>query len=322
MIETWKVAKSIDAETARSHPVCEYIVLSEFDITTGSTVRYQYPSDVPGVTPDWLAEHCIPEGIHARENDATYLFINRSGPILEDTLQEEVDDKPKGRKGDHFLYGINVARTKKDDTVKRGAVVKSLAVFSKWSFVESFKWVLSKGLETLFEAKSETVPEDNTFASPALDTLRALHSAFNAMDITGLPLPTVLERQLMHRNVARVGEMVQVLSQQQQQHKQQQQQQQQHREGAPASAASSSPPLPPSAAAAAAAAAAMTTMQYCQPSHWVQRLSYRDPHRDGEGMDMDVSVCPHLGPDEVGDLNVTRLLRALKEHTMTVYVLT
>ena len=40
---------------------CDYVVLAEFDINTGSTVRHQYPSKIIDYTEDWLAENMLPE---------------------------------------------------------------------------------------------------------------------------------------------------------------------------------------------------------------------------------------------------------------------
>lgn len=54
-----------------------YVVLAEFDIDTGSTVRHQYPQSIDGYTEDWLAEHMLPEGLHNRTEDWTYIFLNR-----------------------------------------------------------------------------------------------------------------------------------------------------------------------------------------------------------------------------------------------------
>lgn len=267
--------------------VVEYLVLSEFDITTGSTVRHQYPSEVPGVQGDWLAEQQIPEGIHARESDASYIFINRNGTILDSALheQEQIDKKDIT---DFFLFGINVVRTRKDDTVKRGAVVKSLALFSRWHFVESFKWVLSKGL-------------DNYFKEPNLETLVTLYQSLNSMDLTGLSLPTTLERQLMQRNVGKVGEMVQVLNERQQSVK-------------IIDSASLSPSSENRDDGVWVDEAEDAMLQYCQPSHWVHKVDFE---YNGESHDM--SIFPHLSPDEIGDINVVRLLRALKGHTITIF---
>ena len=75
----WDIGNSIGVLGSGAPQLIQYIVLSEFDIDHGSTVRLQYPSDVPYVTADWLAEHMIPEGVHAREMDVTYMVLNRSG---------------------------------------------------------------------------------------------------------------------------------------------------------------------------------------------------------------------------------------------------
>ena len=58
---------SVAAAGSLVPPLISYIVLAEFDIDKGSTVRNQYPSPVPWVSADWLAEHMIPEGAHLRE---------------------------------------------------------------------------------------------------------------------------------------------------------------------------------------------------------------------------------------------------------------
>ena len=113
--------------------ICNYIVLSEFDINTGSTVRHQYPLPIPQVKEDWLADSMLPEGAHNRDEDVTYIFLNRNQRRLDEdylihpTLKTKDSDKPTQ---EYFLYGFNLVRTKHDSSVRRGAVVKALAVFS------------------------------------------------------------------------------------------------------------------------------------------------------------------------------------------------
>lgn len=46
--------------------------------SSGSTVRHQYPCDVPNYKPDWFAEYMLPEGAHNRLTDSTYMFLNRT----------------------------------------------------------------------------------------------------------------------------------------------------------------------------------------------------------------------------------------------------
>ena len=85
-----------------------HVVLAEFDIDKGSTVRLQYPSDVPHVSPDWLAEHMIPEGAHAREMDVTYMFLNRQGESYLSTCcsSSSIDDIDNSNEEGYMLYGI------------------------------------------------------------------------------------------------------------------------------------------------------------------------------------------------------------------------
>jgi len=70
----------------------EYILLAEFDITTGSTVKYQYPYPI-GVDQQMLAEFMLPDGTHKRQRDWTVFFLNRPGQegILGDSTRENQD---------------------------------------------------------------------------------------------------------------------------------------------------------------------------------------------------------------------------------------
>ena len=42
----------------------DYIILAEFDIDKGSTVRLQYPTNVPNSNQEDIADHMIMEGVH------------------------------------------------------------------------------------------------------------------------------------------------------------------------------------------------------------------------------------------------------------------
>ncbi len=52
----------------------DHILLAEFDVDTGSTVRHKYPSQVPGYTDDFLANFMLPEGAHNREYIYIYIY--------------------------------------------------------------------------------------------------------------------------------------------------------------------------------------------------------------------------------------------------------
>ena len=54
-----------------------YILVAEFDIGKGSTLKYSYPGKIEGYDDSQLAEWMLPEGAHKREDDWTYFFLNR-----------------------------------------------------------------------------------------------------------------------------------------------------------------------------------------------------------------------------------------------------
>lgn len=76
----WEIKNTYDGYVQSengSDNIIDHVVLAEFDIDTGSTVRYQYPEEVPYCSSDWLAENMLPEGVHNRDEDWTYMFLNR-----------------------------------------------------------------------------------------------------------------------------------------------------------------------------------------------------------------------------------------------------
>ena len=150
---------------------------------------------------DWFAEYMLPEGAHNRDSDFTYIFLNRNSPHIE----EEFWSSPKDRtyehnndadnmnkkndpaeKADPFLYGINLVKTKFDNSVRRGAIVKAICVFSKYPFVE----ILKKPLELVME---------KYFLNPVAEVLQAFYASLNAVDLSNLPRPDYLEQCLMRR---------------------------------------------------------------------------------------------------------------------------
>lgn len=59
------------------------------------------------------------------------------GEDLESTDEEEVDDGPP------LIYVLNLVNTKQDATVKRGAVVKAMAICTRHSFLHIYKVCMS-----------------------------------------------------------------------------------------------------------------------------------------------------------------------------------
>jgi hypothetical protein len=180
----------------KSHKLVEYILLAEFDIDTGSTLKIQYPSRIDGYSDDWFAENMLPEGAHNRDADLTYLLLNRASPIILDDDKQYynpalVNAKSDGSTGSKFLYGVNRVTTKHDSAVRRGAIVKALAVFSHFHFIEQFKPVLEKALECYY-------------SNPSAHVLEELFETLNAYDISDIlrEKRNAIDSQFMRRGVA------------------------------------------------------------------------------------------------------------------------
>lgn len=174
--------------------LCDNIVVTEFDIDSGSTVRHQYPENIVGVSEDWLAENMLPEGAHNRVEDSTYIILNRDKPRLDEelllnsslTAGDPVSNEIfyGNRTSEVFRYGLNLVHTKHDASVRRGAVVKAMAIFSSYNFVDSLREPLQIALEKYFECPERKVLED-------------LYNSLNGCDLSCVPNPTVLEKSMM-----------------------------------------------------------------------------------------------------------------------------
>jgi len=124
----------------------------------------------------------LPEGAHNRDVDYTYIFLNRNGTLMDEELKiKSNDDKT-------FYYGINLVTTKHDSNVRRGALVKAMAIFSKYSFIEIFKKPLELALRKYFD-------------SPSPEILANLYKDLNSIDLTSVYKPNLIEKMLMRRGV-------------------------------------------------------------------------------------------------------------------------
>ena len=104
------------------------MAILDFDITVGDVCKERYPSDaVIPIADDKLSALCIPEGGHIFEEDHTFLFCKEPAT------------------GDQ-LFGIAYFRNKKDPTVKRGAVMKSIVMLSRRPFFSFYLPLLREAL--------------------------------------------------------------------------------------------------------------------------------------------------------------------------------
>lgn len=117
----------------------------------------------------------LPDGAHARESDWTMFFLNQKAP----------DEKGKvDESGPPLLYVLNLVRTKHDKGVRRGAVVKAMAVCTRHRFIHIYQAILLLALENYYRAPTE-------------ETLAELYRSVNAMDLGCMPRLTRHETTIL-----------------------------------------------------------------------------------------------------------------------------
>lgn len=106
---------------------CSFVLLAEFDIDRGSTLAHVYPTPdlVQGHDDHALAELMLPDGAHARSEDWTTFFLP--------------DKTPDAQASAPLTYVLNLVRTKHDASVRRGALVKAIAIGSRHPCLRVFK---------------------------------------------------------------------------------------------------------------------------------------------------------------------------------------
>ncbi|KAF1841682.1 spindle pole body interacting protein [Cucurbitaria berberidis CBS 394.84] len=195
----------------------EYILVASFDIDRGSVMEHQYPAAISG-DETMLAELMLPDQAHVRSQDWTIFFLHKDTTAEEEEREarrerrrkrkrrkeglddddttagaEELDgvedaegdddtesEEENDLDGPPLVYVLNLVNTKQDNTVKRGAIVKAMAICTRHSFLHIYKPLLLLALEEYFRA-------------PVIETLASLYNALNAMDLSLLPKLSGLE---------------------------------------------------------------------------------------------------------------------------------
>ncbi|KAH8726788.1 docking domain of Afi1 for Arf3 in vesicle trafficking-domain-containing protein [Phaeosphaeriaceae sp. PMI808] len=207
----------------------EYILVASFDIDRGSVMEHQYPAAISG-DETMLAELMLPDQAHMRNQDWTIFFLHKDTTAeeeekearrerrrkrrrrkegLEDgsttaSAEEEDEDDFNDDDGDYdtesedeqdpdgppLVYVLNLVYTKLDNSVKRGSVVKAMAICTRHSFLHIYKPLLLLALDEYFRA-------------PVIETLASLYNALNAMDLSLLPRLSLLENFVLHASDAK-----------------------------------------------------------------------------------------------------------------------
>jgi hypothetical protein len=195
--------------------------VASFDIDRGPIMEHQYPG---AISPDenMLAELMLPDQTHVRTQDWTMFFLHKDANLGEEDLAEreerrerrrerrlaredaaanglpedeqELDlsedessseeEEDDSRDGPPLMYVLNLVNTKHDASVKRGAVVKAMAICTRHPFLHIYKPLLLLALEDYFK-------------SPYPETLELLYNAVNEMDLSLMPKLSLLERHIM-----------------------------------------------------------------------------------------------------------------------------
>ncbi|KAF4974234.1 hypothetical protein FZEAL_8834 [Fusarium zealandicum] len=108
----------------------------------------------------------------------------------EDDDAESTDSEPEGGEGPPLIYVLNLVNTKHDKSVKRGAVVKAMAICTRHPFLHIYK-----ASRILHDSRAATLEE--YFKSPVPETLAMLYESVNAMDLSLMPRLSILERHLL-----------------------------------------------------------------------------------------------------------------------------
>ncbi|KAL3481178.1 docking domain of Afi1 for Arf3 in vesicle trafficking-domain-containing protein [Aspergillus californicus] len=198
----------------------EFILVASFHIDRGPIMEHQYPGAISS-DESMLAELMLPDQTHVRSQDWTIFFLHKDtstegedeektgknkkkkrkgdrrsssgdeegGNSLHDesgetTEEEQSSDEEDGAEGPPLMYVLNLVNTKQDNTVKRGAVVKAMAICTRHSFLHIYKPILLLALEDYFK-------------SPYPETLESLYNAVNSMDLSLMPKLNMLERQIL-----------------------------------------------------------------------------------------------------------------------------
>ncbi|KAI0366822.1 spindle pole body interacting protein [Pilatotrama ljubarskyi] len=174
---------------------CSFVLVADFDIDRGAQLTYQFPQPL-GTDEGLLANLMLPDGAERQPTDWTIFFLNQTPfntikPVLALDGGEESDAAEEGAS---MLYGINLVRTKLDKTARRGAIVKAMAIVTRYPFVQIFKPVLLLAL-------------DDYFMNPSQDCLARLFDAVNEMDFSNMPVLTRYEKLIM-RNTERQDVMI------------------------------------------------------------------------------------------------------------------
>lgn len=140
------------------------------------------------------------------ENDSHGDDDHRDGDDADDWDDDDsADSEPEGGEGPPLIYVLNLVYTKHDKTVKRGAIVKAMAICTRHPFLHIYKvcqpryscTVLLCRLMLIIHQPLLLLALEEYFKSPVPETLSMLYDAVNEMDLSLMPRLSLLEKYLL-----------------------------------------------------------------------------------------------------------------------------
>ncbi|CAK9781024.1 spindle pole body interacting protein [Cutaneotrichosporon oleaginosum] len=165
-----------------------FCLLAEFDIDAGATLAHQYPYPT-GTEEHRLAELMLPDGAHLRGEDWTVFYLGQTESMSVSPMLSHEDkarmskrmsmlppsERPRrGTPGGGLLYVLNCVRMKEDKSVRRGAMVKAMAIATPHPHIGIYKPLLLLAL-------------DEYFNNPSPEVLAKLYDSANNISVVGMP---------------------------------------------------------------------------------------------------------------------------------------
>ncbi|CCA78058.1 hypothetical protein PIIN_01734 [Serendipita indica DSM 11827] len=168
-----------------SRPHVAYVLVADFDIDTGSVLSHQYPCPT-GTDEQTLAESMLPDGVHLTSEAWTVFFLNQTpdSQVVSYGEDEQSSGSPTREKRKDILHVLNLVRNKADQGVRRGAVVKAIAICTHLPYFQIFKPIMLIAL-------------DEYYKNPTEACVKEFYDTLNALDLSMVPQLTRHERLVM-----------------------------------------------------------------------------------------------------------------------------
>ncbi|KAL6069537.1 Spindle pole body interacting protein, partial [Balamuthia mandrillaris] len=172
---TYAINKHEDLDYTQLEPMFSCVLLD-----TGAALGFRFPSEEVEAT---FSKH-IDDIIDGNFPDTS---VKAAGANDTKETNQDLSSSVSAEQQRPFLYCLNRVTNLKDDSVKRGAVVKAISLCSPHPFIHVFKPLLVLALDNIFKAQGKE-----------RDILAQLYDSINSIDLREMPSLT-MHQMLMLR---------------------------------------------------------------------------------------------------------------------------